>query len=110
MVKLRNTEREVLSQQAYEVIRKRIVEKPYQPGEPILESSLSNEFGISRTPIREALKLLEKENLVTVHPKKGAFITTVSLENVREIWQIREIVEGEVGRRVVCFISKQDLA
>jgi len=110
MVKPQNISRKTLSQQVYDVIRKKIVEKRYQPGESILESSLSKELGISRTPVREALKLLEKDKLVLVHPKKGAFITTVSLEKFREIWQIREIIEGEVGRQVVSFISKQDLA
>lgn len=105
-----NMQKEILSKQAYSFIRKRIVEGVYSAGEPILESFLTDELGFSRTPIREALKLLEKENLVTLHPRRGAFITSVPLRRIREIFQIRELVEGEIGRQVATSISEQDLA
>lgn len=101
---------EVLSQKVYSLLRKKIIDKKYKSGQPILESSLSNELGISRTPIREALKLLEKENLVNVYHRKGAFITTISLEKIREIFQIREIVEGEVARLAAPYIANDKLS
>ena len=60
--------------------------------------------------MREALKLLEKENLITLHPRRGAFISIVPLKKIREIFQIRELIEGGIAQRVASFISEQDLA
>lgn len=100
---------ESMSQRAYNFIREKVVEKKYRPGEPILESSVSEELGISRTPVREALKLLQKENLVEIYSRRGAFITSISLEKVREIYQLREIIEGEVARIVAPHIPDHKL-
>lgn len=100
---------ESMSQRAYNFIRDKVVEKKYRPGEPILESSVSEELGISRTPVREALKLLQKENLVEIYSRRGAFITSISLEKVREIYQLREIIEGEVARIVAPHIPDHKL-
>lgn len=91
-------------------MREKILNGKYKPGDPILEISVINELGISRTPFREALKLLQKENLINIFPRRGAFITTVSLDKIREIYQIREIVEGEVARLVAPYISEQELS
>ena len=100
---------ENLSQIAYNFMRGKVLEKKYRPGEPILESSVSDELGISRTPVREALKLLERENLVDIYSRRGAFITSVSLEKVREIYQLREIIEGEVACLVAPHIPDHKL-
>ncbi len=100
---------ENLSQRAYYFIRDKIVEQKYRPGEPILESSISDELDISRTPVREALKLLERENLVNIYPRRGAFITSISLEKVREIYQLRGIIEGEVACLVAPHIPDDKL-
>ena len=99
--KTRISRSESLSQKAYNFIRDKVVKKEYRPGEPILESSISDELGISRTPVREALKLLQRENLVDIYPRRGAFVTSISLEKLREIYQLREIIEGEV----VCIVA-----
>lgn len=102
-------EKQILSKQAYDFIKEKIVRGVFLGGQPILESQLCGHLGFSRTPVREALKLLEKENLVTLHPRRGAFITTVPLKRIREIFQVREIIEGEIGRRVASVISERDL-
>jgi DNA-binding GntR family transcriptional regulator len=109
MRKLKSTEEISLSQKAYDFLREKIVNNKLKPGEPISESSIRNELGVSRTPIREALKLLEKENFVKVYPKRGAFITPISLGKIQEIYQIREIIEGEVARQVAVYISVEEL-
>jgi DNA-binding GntR family transcriptional regulator len=103
------SESENLSQRAYNFIRNKVVERKYRPGEPILESSISDELGISRTPVREALKLLGKESLVTIYPRRGAFVTPISLEKVREIYELREIIEGEIARLVASHIPEDKL-
>ena len=99
-----------LSQKAYDFLREGIINNKLKPGEPISESFLRKELGISRTPIREALRSLEKENFVKVYPKRGTFINHISLEKIQEIYQIREIVEGEVARLVASYISLEELS
>ena len=103
-------DRRVLSQKVYDFLREKIINREYKPGEPILELSVSKELGVSRTPIREALKLLQQENLITVYPKRGAFITTISLDKLLEIFQIRQIVEREVAFLVSPYIDENKLS
>jgi len=110
MSKVKSMEEISLSQKAYYFLREKIINNKLKPGEPISESSVRNELGVSRTPIREAVKLLEKENFVKVYPKRGAFITPISLEKIQEIYQIREIIEGEVACQVAAYISVEELS
>jgi DNA-binding GntR family transcriptional regulator len=84
----------------YENLKKRIINHSLSPGEPLSESLLSKELGISKTPIREALQQLEKEGFVENIPGKGAFVSRISIQDIREIFEIREILECEVIRRV----------
>jgi len=102
-------EAETLYKKVYANIREAIVTKKYAPGEALTESALVKELGVSRTPIREALRLLEKENLVRIYPRRGAFVNSISLDNLREIFEIREILEGEVACRVAAYISIPEL-
>ncbi len=90
----------------YENLKKRIINHSLNPGEPLNESVLTKELGISKTPIREALQQLEKEGFVENIPGKGSFVSRISIQDIREIFEIREILECDVIRRVA---SKGDL-
>ena len=90
----------------YENLKKRIINHSLSPGEPLNESVLTKELGISKTPIREALQQLEKEGFVENIPGKGSFVSRISIQDIREMFEIREILECEVIRRVA---SKGDL-
>ena len=90
----------------YENLKKRIISHSLTPGEPLNESILSKEQGISKTPIREALQQLEKEGFVENIPGKGSFVSRISIQDIREMFEIREILECEVIKRVA---SKGDL-
>jgi DNA-binding GntR family transcriptional regulator len=84
----------------YENLKKKIITSALKPGEPLIESALSAELKTSKTPIREALQQLEKEGFIENVPGKGAFVSRISVEDVLEVFEIREILECAVIRRV----------
>ncbi len=85
----------------YENIKKRIITNSLKPGDPLSEAVLALEMKTSKTPIREALGQLEKEGFVENIPGRGSFVSRFSFQDVRELNEMREILEGEVIRRVV---------
>jgi GntR family transcriptional regulator, rspAB operon transcriptional repressor len=85
---------------AYEAIKKGIINHSLSPGAPLSESVLTKELGTSKTPIREALQQLEKEGFVENIAGKGAFVSRISFQDIVEIFEIREILECEVIKRV----------
>jgi DNA-binding GntR family transcriptional regulator len=74
-------------------IRRRILTGSFQPGERITESEVAAKLGISRSPVREAFRILEREGLITTLPRKGSFITEISPQDVDELFDLREILE-----------------
>jgi DNA-binding GntR family transcriptional regulator len=79
------------------------------PGDDISEEQLALELGTSRTPIREALLQLEKEHLVDIYPRKGTFVSQISLQDIYEIFQIRQIIECYAAKMVCKRISIEKL-
>lgn len=78
----------------------RIVTGTYQPGQRIMEQTIADEFQVSRGPVREALRLLEKDGLVTFLARRGAQVTKLSIEEVREIFDIRAMLNGLRDRAI----------
>ncbi|UCG67552.1 MAG: GntR family transcriptional regulator [Deltaproteobacteria bacterium] len=74
-------------------IRMRILTGDFRPGERINESEIALNLSISRSPVREAFRVLEGEGLITTLPRKGSFITDISAQDVEELFEIREILE-----------------
>jgi DNA-binding GntR family transcriptional regulator len=62
------------------------------PGERIIEADIANHLGLSRGPVRDALKILEKEGLVVITPRKGASVAELTLEAVYEIYSLRAVL------------------
>ncbi len=89
------------AQRAYSEIKERIVTTVMRPGSVIEEAVLRNELGLGRTPIREALKLLEAEKLVVVSPRRGIFVADVSLRDLRELEEVRLELETLCTRLAV---------
>ena len=94
---------------AYEIISKQILEGKIKPGEPLNEIELSKLTNTSRTPVREAIGRLAYEKLVKVIPHRGAFVTKFNLEDIREIYQLREAVEGMAARLACNHIEIEKL-
>lgn len=92
---------------AYEILKRRILLNEEKPGQPINENALSEEIKVSKTPIREALQQLEREGLVMTIPGRGSFVTSVTVEDVREIFDSREIIECAVARRAAVMGDKE---
>ena len=78
---------------AYNYLRKAIIEHVLPPGSPIVEQDISNRLEISRTPVREALKQLEMEELIQVSPVRGYFVAEINLMDVTEIFDLRLTLE-----------------
>ncbi|GHJ39344.1 GntR family transcriptional regulator [Streptomyces sp. TS71-3] len=78
---------------AAQSIRNRILAGGFQPGERLFEERLTDELAISRPPLREALRLLENEGLVTSQPRRGAFVATLTDQDVYEILTLRSALE-----------------
>lgn len=98
-----------LREKAYAVIKSKIVNCEILPGTPLSESELISEIGASRTPIREALSKLENENLVKIYPKRGIFVTDVTVKDIVSIYTIREVVEPLAARLATPHIDPDAL-
>lgn len=90
-----------LADHAFETLRDRLIFLDILPGSPINESALSEEMGIGRTPLREALKRLETQHLVVTHSRRGTFATSVDITTLTEISQVREVLEPLAARLAV---------
>ncbi len=87
-----------LRNKVFKYIKAQIINGRYIPGESLVESKLAEELGVSRTPIREAIRLLELEGLVETTPNKGAVVLGISPKDVEDIYAIRILVEGLAAR------------
>ncbi|MDP2134923.1 MAG: GntR family transcriptional regulator [Sulfuritalea sp.] len=92
--------RSSLSEQAVALLRERIYSHALLPGQRLDEALLAEQLGISRTPLREALKVLSAEGLVDLQPHKGCFVTELSLRDLEEIFPIMATLEGRVAHEV----------
>ena len=94
----------------YRRLVRAIVELRLHPGEQLRERRLAEQMGVSKTPIREALVRLEKEGLVTVAPYRGAIVRGYTHRDVREIYELRELLDGFCARRAAMRASDADEA
>jgi DNA-binding GntR family transcriptional regulator len=78
--------------------RRRILTGELATGVNLSELALAEEFGVSRTPVREALKQLETEGLVEIRPRVGTFVTTPSRREITELFEMKELLEGAAAR------------
>ena len=92
---------ENLTQQAYQSIRDEIIKGKLDGRQHLTEGFFASRFGISKSPIREALNRLESEGLITIIPRRGAFVSEFSIHDVEEIYELREVLEALVVRDAV---------
>lgn len=94
----------------FQKIRDDIVNGRLLPGERLTELRLSQDFKTSRSPIREALRMLESEGLITFENNKGISIAKLSLKQINEIFDLRVVLEGLAGRITAEAMNKKGLA
>jgi DNA-binding GntR family transcriptional regulator len=90
---------ETTAGRAYEILRERLVMLDIRPGEPINDDHVAAELGVGRTPVREALKRLERDRLVIAYPRRGTFATVVDMTDLADISEIRKQLEPIAAAR-----------
>ena len=98
-----------LDQKAYQILKTMIIERQLLPGEKIAQEKLAEDLGISRTPLVNALKFLEKEKLVQCIPRRGFFVRLFSKHEMISIFELREVLEGLAARRAAQNISEKEI-
>lgn len=103
-------EREMLHNKVCSVLRRAILKGKLKSGEKLVQSELAEEIGVSRMPIREALRTLETEGLITIEPHKGAVVRPISKKDIEELYELRVILEPLALKKSIPNLTKQDLA
>lgn len=85
----------------FQTLRQAILKGEIRPGERLMEVQLANKLGVSRTPIREAIRKLELEGLVTMVPRKGAEVAQITEKNLKDVLEVRRALE-ELAVRIAC--------
>lgn len=99
-----------LYQEVAELLRQRIFARTLEPGSWIDELKLAEEYGISRTPLREALKVLAAEGLVTMKVRRGAYVTEVNEKDQRDVYHLLALLESDAAGQVAQNASDAELA
>jgi DNA-binding GntR family transcriptional regulator len=99
-----------LREQVIEALRRAILDFQLKPGQRLVERELIEQLGVSRTTIREALRELTSEGLVTVVPQKGAMVTAPSLDDAIDLYEVRAALESLVVRRFVERATDEEIA
>lgn len=102
--------RTALYEEVAERLRARIYAHELAPGDWVDEQALAVEFGISRTPMREALKVLASEGLVVLKPRRGCYVAELSERDLDEIFPVLALLEGRVAEEAARRLSGADLA
>jgi DNA-binding GntR family transcriptional regulator len=102
--------RQTLAGMTLEAIRERILSGAYPEGEPLRQDAIAEEMGVSRIPIREALRQLEAEGLVIFNPHRGAVVSSLSLAEIEEVFALRAELESDLLRRAIPVLDAESLA
>ena len=92
-----------------ESITSAIVERRLAPGTKLAEQKLADIFGVSRTLVRQALNQLSRDRLVTLEPARGAFVATPSVEEARQVFEVRAMLEAALARQLAARITDAQL-
>src|SRR5688572_3393585 len=98
-----------LYEEVAELLRQRIFSRELAPGSWIDEVRIAQEYGISRTPLREALKVLAAEGLVTMKVRRGAYVTEVSEQDLDEVYHLLALLESDAAAVVATQATDEQL-
>ncbi len=99
-----------LYEEVAELLRQRIFKRELEPGNWIDELKIAAEYGISRTPLREALKVLATEGLVTMKVRRGAYVTEVSRSDLADVYHLLALLESDAAGVVANIATDDELA
>ena len=106
---LRPLQRQTVVQMALDEIRDRIVRGIYPEGKPLRQDALAAELGVSRIPVREALRQLEAEGLVAFFADRGAIVASLSLAEIEEVFALRALIEADLLRKAIPHLHTEHL-
>lgn len=98
-----------LGSRVFQKIRDNILNGTYKENDELRETAIGKELGVSRTPVREALRQLELEGLVTIVPNRGAYVSGISHKDIWDIYKIRSMLEGLCARWAAEHITEEQL-
>ena len=98
-----------LGSRVFQKIRDNILNGTYKENDELRETAIGKELGVSRTPVREALRQLELEGLVTIIPNRGAYVSGISHKDIWDIYKIRSMLEGLCARWGAEHITEEQL-
>ncbi|MFJ8064691.1 GntR family transcriptional regulator [Psychrobacillus sp. NPDC096426] len=107
--KLTEQDRATLQSKVTTKLRDLILKGEFQMGDRLTQEEWAQKLGVSRMPLREALRQLEVEGLVRIEPRKGAIVTPISIEDIEEIYQLRQMLEGEVVVQSLPYLEEEDI-
>jgi DNA-binding GntR family transcriptional regulator len=98
-----------LAHKAYRSIKESIMKNEFKPGDCLSENALAQALGMSRTPIREAIKVLSSEGLIEIHNGVGAFIKHITIKEIHDIFEVRSALECIAVDSALARITKEEL-
>lgn len=103
------TDMQSLKDRVYETIKSNIIELSFYPGEQLTEQRLSDELGVSKSPIRDAIHCLEQQGLICVVPYKGCYVAGLEEQACRELFQLREALETYSIEQRIDSYTEEDI-
>ena len=98
-----------LREVVFMTLRRQILRGELKPGERLMEISLANKLGVSRTPIREAIRMLEHEGLVVMVPRRGAHVAEITRQELNDVLEIRKTLEVLAIQRACANMTDRDI-
>ena len=92
----------------YEELKRQIVVGEIAPGTRMMEVELADEMGVSRTPVREAIRKLEKEGLVSIEPRRGAYASDISIKEMVDVLEVRQDLEGMAAGLAAVKVTEEE--
>lgn len=98
-----------LRELVFESLREAIIASKLKPGERLMEIQLAEDLGVSRTPVREAIRKLELEGFVVMIPRKGAYVAGISMKDIADVFEIRGALEGLAASLAAERVTEEEL-
>lgn len=98
-----------LREVVFETLRQAIISGLFKPGERLMEVQLAEQMGVSRTPVREAIRKLELEGFVAMVPRKGAYVSGISVKDIIDVFEVRASLEGLAASLAAERITEEEL-
>ncbi|MCM3715644.1 GntR family transcriptional regulator [Alkalihalobacillus oceani] len=102
-------EKKLLKQKIYSELQQRILTGELQPRERLVELEIAGWFSCSQAPVREALQKLEEDGFVELIPFTGSFVTALSVEEMKELFEYRKMIELNAVKKVIDYLTNKDL-